>query len=397
MPRPKVAIAHPRLGLGGSEAAALWGIDALKRDFDVTLITGGPVELGRLNDFYGTSLSPEDFQILQAPMPFGLNGTAKFSALRGAFFQRYLRRVGPRYDAAISAYNACDFGAPGIQYIADFCFMDEWRTKLDPAVAGHRMWWYGDSPLRRAYLSLSRLIGRGGDPEAWKRNVTVANSDWSARLLRMAFAIEARTVYPPVWTEFPPVPWEERENGFVCVGRVVPEKRMDAVVRILDKVRDAGHDVHLHILGGLEDSPFGAKLKEMAASRRWVKLEGRTFGQKKKDLMARHRFGINGRENEPFGIAPAELVKAGAITFVPSSGGQMEIVNHPMLSFEDEADAAQKICTVLSSRTLQDKLRQHLDEQAAKFSVENFQAGFRDIVFELLSKKLVSSHTSILN
>lgn len=62
---------------------------------------------------------------------------------------------------------------------------------------------------------------------------------------------------------------------------MVPEKRMDAVVRILEKVREAGHDVHLHILGGLDDSSFGARLQELAAWRPWVKLEGRTFGQKK--------------------------------------------------------------------------------------------------------------------
>ncbi len=86
---------------------------------------------------------------------------------------------------------------------------------------------------------------------------------------------------------------------------------MDAVIRILEKVREAGHDVHLHILGGLDDSPFGARLQELAAPRPWVSLEGRTFGRKKLELMAGHRFGINACENEAFGIAPAELVKAG--------------------------------------------------------------------------------------
>ncbi len=59
-------------------------------------------------------------------------------------------------------------------------------------------------------------------------------------------------------------------------------------------------------------------------------------------------------------------------------------MNHPMLTFENEEDAARKICTVLASDALQEKLRRHLSEQAAKFSVESFQAGFRQIVFEFL-------------
>ena len=55
-----------------------------------------------------------------------------------------------------------------------------------------------------------------------------------------------------------------------------------------------------------------------------------------------------------------------------------------MLTFKDEADAAQKICTVLSSESLQENLRQHLAEQAAKFSVENFKAEIQDVVLEFL-------------
>jgi glycosyltransferase involved in cell wall biosynthesis len=384
-PQVKAAIVHPQLCSGGSEARALWGIEALRRDFDVTLITGGIVDLDRLNAYYGTRLDPKEFSIRTVNMPFGLHRSSKFAGLRGAFLQRYLRRVSGQFDVMVSAYNACDFGRPGIQFIADFSFVSEWRQKLDPAVAGHRDWWYGDSPLRRAYLGLCRQVSPS-DPAAWKQNLTVANSDWSGQLLQREFGIESRTVYPAVTAEFPSVRWEHKENGFVCIGRVVPEKRMDAVIRILEKVREAGHDIHLHILGGLDDSPFGAKLKELAAPRNWVYLEGRIFGQKKKDLIVGHRFGINGRENEPFGIAPAELVKAGAITFVPASGGQQEIVNHPMLTFENEDDAARKVCTVLSSASLQENLREHLSGQAAKFSVESFMAGFRQVVLEFLNQ-----------
>jgi glycosyltransferase involved in cell wall biosynthesis len=384
--RLKTAIVYPRLGFGGSETKVLWTIEALKRDFDVALVTGGPVELDRLNRYYGTRLAPGDFRVLQAPMPPGLARSGKFAGLRGAYVSRFVGRVAPQFDLMISAYNICDFGVPGIQFIADFSFVPEWRLRLDPAAAGHRDWWYGDSPLRRAYLGLcNRIAGPGSD--AWKQNLTVANSHWSAELLHRELGIESRVLYPPVAAEFPAVPWQEKENGFICIGRVVPEKRMDAVIRILEKVRQAGHDVHLHILGGLDDSPFGAKLKELAAPRKWVSLEGRTFGRKKIDLIAGHRFGINARENEPFGIAPAELVKAGAFTFVPASGGQAEIVNHPALTFSSDDDAVDKICAVLSSAALQENLRQHLTRQAQKFSVENFMAEVRRIVFEFLNRQ----------
>ena len=51
--------------------------------------------------------------------------------------------------------------------------------------------------------------------------------------------------------------------------------------------------------------------------------------------MASHRYGIHGMREEHFGMAPAELARAGAIVWVPRGGGQMEIVGHePALMFD---------------------------------------------------------------
>jgi glycosyltransferase involved in cell wall biosynthesis len=384
MRRAKVAIVHPKLSFGGSEGRALWAIETLKQDYDVSLITGGRVDLRRLNGFYGTSLESGDFTILYAPHPLGLRYTSKFAALRGHLIQRYIQRVAPSFDLLISAYNLYDFGVRGIQFLADFGFIDEWRLTLHPALGNWETWWYGDSPLRRAYLGLCRLISPS-NPEAWKRNLTLANSDWGAALLRREFGIEARTVYPPVSEEFSLIPWEERENGFVCIGRVVPEKRMDAIIELLGRVREDGCDIHLHLLGGIDDSQYGRRLKQLCAKHHdWVFPEGLVFGRRKKELMARHRFGINACENESFGIAVAEMVKAGCIVFVPDSGGQVEIVNHPALIYEDDADAVRKIEAVLTNAALQGSLREHLSQGAQRFSVSNFQGAMRNLVREFL-------------
>jgi hypothetical protein len=82
--------------------------------------------------------------------------------------------------------------------------------------------------------------------------------------------------------------------------------------------------------------------------------------------------------------------------FFPASGGQTEIVNHPVLTFESEDDAAQKICAVLASVALQENLRQHLAEQAAEFSVEKFQARVREVTYELMARKLLPAPTDIV-
>lgn len=390
MTRRKIAVTHPRLGFGGSESLALWAIEALKKDHDVSLITGGPVNLRRLNAYYGTSIQARQVRIVRAPLPLKLWRSDRLAALRGAVFQRYCRKIAPQFDLLINTYGLCDFDTPAIQCIADFSFVREWRDELHPELAGYRRWWYGDSPLRRTYLNFCDAAS-GSPPENCKRNLTLANSHWTAGLLQEKFGVASQVVYPPVMDSFPEVPWEERENGFLCVGRVVPEKRVDTVIEILSRVRKRGADIHLHILGGVDDSPYGRKIKYMAArNRSWVFLEGWISGPQKAAILAAHRFGIHGRMHEPFGIAPAEMIKAGCIAFVPNGGGQTEIIGHPELTFENEDDAVKKIEAVLASPETQKRLAGHLLGQARKFSTENFMAAIRRAAEGVLAEALTA-------
>jgi glycosyltransferase involved in cell wall biosynthesis len=378
-------VIHPQLRYGGSETGALWTIEALKRDHEVTLITGGRVDLPRLNEYYDTDLRPGEFTILEVRLPLGLHRTFKLPGLRGALFARECRRLAPRFDAITYHYNPGDLGVPLIQFVADFSFAPKLQKALHPSIMTGLPWWYGDTILRRAYRGLCQRLAPSR-AENWKKNFTVANSQWTAGVLEREFGLVAtRVQFPPVPGNFPVVPWNERENGFVCVGRVVSEKRMDAVIGILDQVRQHGFDIHLHILGALDDSPFARKVQALASRHGdWVFLEGRVVGKAKRELMARHKFGINGCEHEAFGIAVAELVKAGCLTFVPDSGGQTEIVDHPSLTFQNDDDAIQKIVSALGNPGLQAALVGHLRDRSRELSTERFQAGIRSLLAEFL-------------
>lgn len=387
----KLAVVHPNLGFGGSEAPALWTIEALKRDYDVTLISMGAVELQRLNAYYGTSLAAGDFSIQRAPLPWGLRNTTKFAGLKGRFLQRYVRQVAPEFDVLINTYGLIDFGRPAIVMIADLSFVEECRFSLHPGVASWRNWWYGPSRVRRLYLALSDRISPVSS-DVWKRSVILANSDWTASLMRGEYGVEAQTVYPPAEGDFPPIPFSARGNGCVCLGRISPEKRVDAIIEILSRVRQKGHNVHLHILGGFDSSTYSRMVKKLAdRNKDWVFLEGWAVGKSKSELLSSHRYGIHGRDNEPFGIAVAEMVLAGCIVFVPRGGGQVEIVSHPALVYENSADAVEKIDAILTSEAKQEKLRDHLHIACNRFSAKRFMEAMRGVVAEFVEQQ-VSAH-----
>jgi glycosyltransferase involved in cell wall biosynthesis len=384
--RPRVAIFHPELCLGGgSQARALWLAMALRDDHRVELISMGPIDLDRLNRFYGTRLGRSEIGTISIKTPRPLVG--RFDALRSYGLGRWARANAHRYDLMISTYNVMDFGRPGIQFIADFSFDDNLRRRFDSGSPGLKSLGYRKSVGRSAYLWLGRFLARQ-TRLGWKRNLTVANSAWSSGVVSRAYGLSCEVIYPPVGGTFPPHSWEERECGFVALGRVRPEKRLERIVSILSRVRARGFNVHLHIIGGLDESSYARRIGRLGRENAdWVFLEGLKGGKEKEDFLAGHRFGVSGRQSEPFGIAVAEMVKAGCLVWVPNGGGQTEIVEHPGLTYSDDDDAAAKIVAVLESEKAQESLRRHLRVRAQAFSPERFMRESRALVAEFLERR----------
>jgi hypothetical protein len=120
----------------------------------------------------------------------------------------------------------------------------------------------------------------------------------------------------------------------------------------------------------------------------WVFLEGKMAGGEKAAFVGRHRFGISACWNEAFGIAVAEMVKAGCLVWVPAGGGQTEIVERPELIYSAREDAVEKIGRALGDGDLRAALRKHLEGRKERFSVNRFAREVRTVVSDFLEDRL---------
>jgi glycosyltransferase involved in cell wall biosynthesis len=216
-----------------------------------------------------------------------------------------------------------------------------------------------------------------------KQNLTLVNSDWTGRKVRERYGIETTTLYPPVPGDFPDVPWHERENGFVCIGRWAPEKKLESLVEILAAVRSTVSGIHLHIVGTAgTNRDYCQRVRRLAADNAgWVSLHENLPRAELVRLVSSQRYGIHGMPEEHFGIAVAEMVRAGCIVFVPDSGGQVEIVGgEDRLRYKDARDAVGKIVGVLSNPGEQAALGQHLAARKHLFGADQFMRRLREIV-----------------
>lgn len=379
MSNASIAVFHDRLDLfGGGEAVCVAAVEALQQTHDVTVFTRAQPPVAELNDYYGASVDPaavafesaEERALGRAGARAGDVAEATvgvgLQSLQRAAFVRWVRRRTRGFDLVLSTAGEHGFDPPTVVY-----YHKHDRPALDRADA-----------LRRRLAGLVEGGGPAGPPAG-----LLANSAWTADAVAADYGVRPRVVYPPVDTRDLDggLPWDERESGFVSVGRIEPVKKVLRNVEIVSRLRDRGHDVHLHLVGPTQDGDYGERVAAAAARRGFVHLEGRVERAELVRLLGRHRYGIHGREPEHFGIAVAEMVASGMLPFVPNCGGQREVVGRQdALCYDSVADAVAAIEAVIDSPERQRRLRASLPDVGTRFGREQFAVGLRAVVDEVL-------------
>ncbi len=378
MKKNKILLVQPSLQPpGGGNSVAAWMLEALKQENCLSVLTWTPIDLEPINRYFGTSLSPSDFTVHLAyptlrrlmnlvPLPLSL---LKTNLLFNAG-----KKIKDEYDVIFTVNNEADFGRRGIQYV-HFPWAYQPRPRAD------LRWYHFSSTVVDTYYHLCERIS-GFSLDRMKQNLTLVNSDWTGGKVRQIHGIGSTTLYPPVPGIFPQVPWTEREDGFVCIGRISPEKELDKIIDILTGVRAQGRDVHLHIVGTSDNPSYYQHIRRrVQENSAWIFLNEDLSREELARLVAQHRYGIHGMAEEHFGMAVAEMVRAGCVVFVPRGGGQKEIVaGEERLLYQTPAEAVTKIARTLSDAGEQASLRDYLATRKNLFSTELFVRRIQDIV-----------------
>ena len=115
--------------------------------------------------------------------------------------------------------------------------------------------------------------------------------------------------------------------------------------------------------------------------RDWVRPEQDRTRQEVVRLLEESRYGIHGMVGEHFGMAVAEMQRAGCIVFVPHVGGPVEIVGHePRVCYSSIKEAVSKIDAVLRNPGIQAELYHHALRQRELFTTERFVREIRESV-----------------
>ncbi|MBG6223522.1 glycosyltransferase involved in cell wall biosynthesis [Arthrobacter sp. CAN_A2] len=191
------------------------------------------------------------------------------------------------------------------------------------------------SPSER--LVLEAMVGRSAD------RVVATCSDEVFELKAMGVPGGRVSIAPcgvdvDLFTPHGPAEDRARAHRIVSVGRLVPRKGMDLVIRAMRALADLGRvDVELHIVGGagsstaLEDDPEAQRLRALAvdlgvADR--VVLRGQVSRAEMPAVLRSADAVVCAPWYEPFGIVPLEAMACGVPVVAAAVGGLVDTVVH---------------------------------------------------------------------
>ena len=194
---------------------------------------------------------------------------------------------------------------------------------------------YVHTPMRYAwdqmnvYLKQSNISKAGFEPflryllfklREWdyisgnRPDLLLANSNFTAKRIKKYWGVDAKVIHPPVDIERFKYQ-EDRGDFYLSVNRLVPNKRIDLLVRAFNDL-----NLPLVIVG---EGPEKNKLKKIAKSN--ISFLGKISDSEIVELMSKCRsFIYSGIED--FGIAPVEAIASGAPVIAYKKGGILDTV-----------------------------------------------------------------------
>ena len=212
----------------------------------------------------------------------------------------------------------------------------------------------------------------------------IANSSFTAKRIKKYWGRESEIIHPPVNTNYF-LPNENRGDFYLSVSRLVPNKRVDLLVKAFNKI-----DFPLIIVG---EGPEKKDLQIIANKN--IKFLGFQKDFEIKKLMENCRAFIYAGI-EDFGIAPVEAMAAGAPIIAYGKAGILDTVNcitsnskNPTgIIYKDQSPDALKECVqYFEDKKIWQKFSNfEINSWSQKFGVEKFHKKFTSFINQSFSE-----------
>jgi glycosyltransferase involved in cell wall biosynthesis len=375
--------------LGGGDYLPLSLIKALQKKSNLTVAVDQTCNMERSCKACGIRIDLSKLNVVQVTPPD--YDPRKHTIFLSFYRFRQLKRLARNADVCISTASIMDFGMPSHQFINMLAFGDDAFTAyvLNPANPVRA----GLSVRMKRFLSdsiIRPLLGMRSKRRIIldQREHIYPNSHFVENFMKNFYGpFNSYVFYPPTLLEAGSTAAERDPLKVVYIGRIIPEKRIESLIDIVEKARElTGLDIKFHVAGRLDQTPsYGRKLDDMAKERDWLRFVGALYGDEKTEFLLSGSYALHAERIEAFGISIVEYLNTGNIAIVPDEGGTPEIVDSPALAYHTNDEAARILARLLTDAEFREQQRVHCANRAKVFSREAYLKRQDELLERLLN------------
>ncbi|HEY8060712.1 MAG TPA: glycosyltransferase family 4 protein [Acidimicrobiales bacterium] len=200
------------------------------------------------------------------------------------------------------------------------------------------------------------------------RVVTLSESSKQEMIDKLGFRAQRVDVVPPgIDPRFQPGGKRSPQPLVVAVGRLVPVKRFDVLIRTMQEVRRHVPDAALTIVGeGFDREDLGALVRDLDAES-WVDFAGRVSDDGLVDLYRRAWVVASASSHEGWGMTLTEAAACGTPAVATRISGHVDAVEDGVggLLADDERELVAHLVSVLTDADLRARLGEGARRRAA--------------------------------
>jgi glycosyltransferase involved in cell wall biosynthesis len=221
--------------------------------------------------------------------------------------------------------------------------------------------------------------------------LTLSESSRQELIEYMRLRPDRVTVVPPgVEPRFTPGGTKSRHPTVLSVGRLMPAKRFDEMIRIAAKARETVPDLELTIIGdGYERENLEELVRSLDAEA-WVKLPGKVTDDELLDLYRRSWVVASASIAEGWGMTITEAAACGTPAVATRIAGHQDAVvdRQTGLLADSSAEFAEQLAAVLRDDDLRNRLSEGARKHAATFTWDATALGvFTPLAHEALRRR----------
>ncbi|MEM4062309.1 MAG: glycosyltransferase family 4 protein [Desulfurococcaceae archaeon] len=240
------------------------------------------------------------------------------------------------------------------------------------------------------------LVARKARSMMGKPRLVLANSSWTAKLIKETYGLNAEVLHPPVDVDYYAYEGSRKERIIVTTSRITPEKNLHLLPRVASKLPN----YEWYLVGSTGYSRIEKYLAKRIVNR--IEHEKRKHNawnfhvvmdlprRELRELLQRATFYVHPLFPEHFGIAVVEAMSAGAVPIVYRDGGAwVDIVSDISreLGYMEPDEIPAIIRSLENNPGKLAELRSRAVRKSMLYRREVFREKFAGILEKLLSQK----------